>query len=142
MTHQMPLLHSGTQRTTKIFHLMCHPSNAVLVWHQMQNSFGSLWLWLCLGRPLFKARNSLERFSFSEVENATTCCRAPRWFNPEFPRKMPNKYPPAKENTPRAKILDSQKMLPKYSENTEKVLSKYKKIRFGHFLGYLRRFFL
>ena len=50
MTHQMPLLHSGTQRNHKDF---SHdvPSNAVLVWHQMQFLFWKLWLWLCLGRP-------------------------------------------------------------------------------------------
>ena len=36
MTHQMPLLHSGTQRNHKDFSSDV-PSNAVLVWHQMQN---------------------------------------------------------------------------------------------------------
>ena len=46
----MPLLHSGTQRNHKDFSSDV-PSNAVLVWHQMQNFFGKLWLWLCLGRP-------------------------------------------------------------------------------------------
>ena len=35
MTHQMPLLHSGTQRNYKDFSSDV-PSNAVLVWHQMQ----------------------------------------------------------------------------------------------------------
>ena len=44
----MPLLHSGTQRNHKDFSSDV-PSNAVLVWHQMQNFFGRLWLWLCLG---------------------------------------------------------------------------------------------
>ena len=46
MTHQMRLLHSGTQRNHKDFSSDM-PSNAVLVWHQMQNFFGRLWLWLC-----------------------------------------------------------------------------------------------
>ena len=50
MTHQMSLLHSGTQRNHKDFSSDV-PSTAVLVWHQMQNFFGKLWLWLCLGRP-------------------------------------------------------------------------------------------
>ena len=44
MTHQMPLLHSGTQRNHKDFSSDV-PSNAILVWHQMQNFFGKLWLW-------------------------------------------------------------------------------------------------
>ena len=50
MTHQMPLLHSGTQRNHKDFSSDVS-SNAILVWHQMQNFFGRLWSWLCLGRP-------------------------------------------------------------------------------------------
>ena len=41
MTHQMPLLHSGTQRNHKDFS-SDGPSTAVLVWHQMQNFFGRL----------------------------------------------------------------------------------------------------
>ena len=48
MTHQMPLLHSGTQRNHKDFSSDV-PSNAVLVWHQMQNFLGKLWLWLPKG---------------------------------------------------------------------------------------------
>ena len=51
MTHQTPLLHNGTQRNHKDVSSDV-PSNAVLVWHQMQNFFEKLWLWLCLGRPL------------------------------------------------------------------------------------------
>ena len=39
MTHQMPLLHSGTQRNHKDSSSDV-PSNAVLVWHQMHNFFG------------------------------------------------------------------------------------------------------
>ena len=50
MTRQMPLLHSGTQRNHKDFSSDV-PSNAVLVWHRMENVFGRLWLWLCVGRP-------------------------------------------------------------------------------------------
>ena len=47
MTHQMPLLHNGTQRNHNNFSSDV-PSNAVLVWHQMQNFFGKLWMWLCI----------------------------------------------------------------------------------------------
>ena len=46
MTHQMPLLHNGTQRNRKDFSSDV-PLTAVLVWHQMQNFFGRL----CRGPP-------------------------------------------------------------------------------------------
>ena len=47
-------------------------------------------------------------------ENAPTCYRAPKWPDPEFPRKIP-------KNTPRPEILDSRNLHPKYPENTEKI---------------------
>ena len=52
------------------------------------------------------------------VENALTCYRAPRWPDPEFPRKIPKKYPPARnsglpEFTP--------KIPKKYRRNTPKI---------------------
>ena len=34
----------------------------------------------------------------SMVENAPTCYRAPRWPDPEFPRKIPKKYLPARNS--------------------------------------------
>ena len=51
MPHQMPLLHSGTQRKHKDF-ASDVPSNAVLM-HIRCIFFGGggIWLWLCLGRP-------------------------------------------------------------------------------------------
>ena len=45
------------------------------------------------------------------LKNAPTCYRAPRWPDPEFPRKIPKKYPPGRNSgTPR-----------KYPQNTEKI---------------------
>ena len=49
------------------------PSNAVLVWHQMQNFFGRLWLWLWLGRPWvmisgWNGRNTVSRVLFRKRE--------------------------------------------------------------------------
>ena len=55
-------------------------------------------------------------------ENAPTCYRAPRWPDPEFPRKIPKKYP-------RAEILEPQ-------ENTPKIPKKYQNAHFLIFLGY------
>ena len=44
------------------------------------------------------------------VKDALTCYRAPKWPNPEFPRKIPKKYPSGRNSgTPR-----------KYPKNTEK----------------------
>ena len=50
------------------------------------------------------------------IENALTCYRAPKWPDPEFPRKIPKKYPPARnsglpEFTP--------KIPKKYPQNTK-----------------------
>ena len=60
------------------------------------------------------ARTKVERrfFAalFSEVKNAPTCYRAPRWPDPEFPRKIPKKYPPGRNARPR-----------KYPQNIEKL---------------------
>ena len=52
------------------------------------------------------------------LENAPTCYRAPKWPDPEFPRKIPKKYPAARnsglpEFTP--------KMPRKYRKNTPKI---------------------
>ena len=33
-----------------------------------------------------------------KVENAPTCYRAPKWPDPDFPRKIPKKYPPARNS--------------------------------------------
>ena len=55
----------------------------------------------------------------SFIENAPTCYRAPKWPDPEFPRKIP-------KNTPRAEILEPQ-------ENTPKIPKKY--AFSGYFFG-------
>ena len=60
------------------------------------------------------------------VENAPTCYRAPKWPDPEFPRKIPKKYP-------RPEILDTQNLSQKYPENTEKIPPKYQKCAFLYF---------
>ena len=65
-----------------------------------------------------------------------TCCRAPKWSDPEFPRKIPKKYPTARnsglpEFTPR-----------KPQENTPKIPPKYQKCAFLVFLGYFGGIFL
>ena len=72
MTHQMPLLHSRTQRTHKDFSSDV-PPNAVLVWHQMQNFFGRLWLWLWLGRP-WVFSNSLH-FQLKMIKSCNCNCQ-------------------------------------------------------------------
>ena len=63
----------------------------------------------------------------SGVKNAPTCYRAPRWPNPEFPRKIPKKYPSGRNSgTPR-----------KYPKNTEKI----PKMRIFGILGVFFRYF-
>ena len=57
----MPLLHSGTQRNHKDFSSDV-PSNAVLVWHQMQNFFGRI----------FKAASTAETL-FRKITFKTIC---------------------------------------------------------------------
>ena len=57
----------------------------------------------------------------SGIKNAPTCYRAPRWPDPEFPRKIPKKYPSGRNSgTPT-----------KYPKNTEKI----PKIRIFGILG-------
>ena len=65
---------------------------------------------------------------FFGLENAPTCYRAPKWPDPEFPRKIPKKYP-------RPEILDSQNLAPKYPENTKKYPRNTKKCAFWLFFG-------
>ena len=61
------------------------------------------------------------------AKNAPTCYRAPRWPEPEFPRKIPEKYPPARNSgTPR-----------KHPKNTEKI----PKMRIFGNLGVFFRYF-
>ena len=77
------------------------------------------WLTLAFfGRPNFQ----------SSVESPPTCYRAPRWPDPEFPRKILKKYPPGRNSgTPI-----------KYQKNTK----KYQKSVFsGVFFGYFRGIF-
>ena len=58
----------------------------------------------------------------AKLKNAPTCHRAPRWPDPEFPRKIPKKYP-------RAEILEPQ-------ENTAKIPTKNtENTHFRYFLG-------
>ena len=68
--------------------------------------------------------------NMSSIKNAPTCYRAPRWPDPEFPRKIPKKYPPARNSgTPR-----------KYPKNTEKMpkmrILGYFGVFFSIFSGY------
>ena len=69
------------------------------------------------------------------VENAPTCCRAPKWPDPEFPRKIPKKYPPARNSG-----------LPEFTlkcpENTEKIPPKHQKCAFLVFFWYFWGIFL
>ena len=64
-------------------------------------------------------------------ENAPTCYRAPKWPDPEFPRKIPKKYPPGRNSgTPR-----------KYPQNAEKIpkmrIFGILGVFFGYFQGIL-----
>ena len=56
MTHQMLLLHSETQRNHRDFSSDV-PSNAVLVWHQMQN-----FLWNIMAVVVFGLRQTAWKF--------------------------------------------------------------------------------
>ena len=56
--------------------------------------------------------------SSSKIENAPTCYRAPKWPDPEFPRKMPKKYPPARNSG----LPEFTPKIPrKYRKNTPKM---------------------
>ena len=68
----------------------------------------------------------------SNVQNAPTCYRAPKWPNPEFPRKIPEKYPPARnsglpEFTP--------KIARKYRKNDPKIEKMGILVFWGYFFG-------
>ena len=66
---------------------------------------------------------------FSGVENAPACYRAPRWPDPEFPRKIPKKYPPARNSgLPEFTPKIPRKYRKKYPQNT-------KNDRFWYFFG-------
>ena len=59
------------------------------------------------------------------LKNAPTCYRAPRWPDPEFPRKIPKKYPPG------PKFWTPKKIPQRYQKNTKN----------AHFFGILGVFF-
>ena len=66
----------------------------------------------------------------SGVKNAPTCYRAPRWPDPEFPRKIPKKYPSGRSSgTPR-------KYPKKYRKNTKNAHFWYSAGYFLVFSGY------
>ena len=55
---------------------------------------------------------------YSVVENAPTCYRAPRWSDLEFPRKIPKKYPPARNSG----LPEFTPKIPRiYPKNTPKI---------------------
>ena len=70
------------------------------------------------------------------VENAPACYRAPRWPDPEFPRKIPKKYPPARNSGLPEFAL---KIARKYRKNTPKIpkmtVFSLFSVFLGHFLG-------
>ena len=69
--------------------------------------------------------------AYALLENASTSYRAPRWPDPEIPRKIPKKYPPDPQFwTPRI-------LTPKYPENTEKIPPNTKNAHFRYFFGIL-----
>ena len=66
----------------------------------------------------------------NSIENAPACYRDPRWPDPEFPRKIPKKYPPGlKFWTPGI-----------YPQNTPKIPKKYPKIQKMSVLVFFRYF--
>ena len=71
-----------------------------------------LWGSFSCGREGHKQspRNSWD--NHAKIENAPSCYRAPRRPDPEFPRKIPKKYPPARRS-------GLQNLPPKYPENNE-----------------------
>ena len=72
----------------------------------------------------------------TRFENAPTCYRAPKWPDPEFPRKMPKKIPPGpKFWTPRIYPQNTPKIPKKYPENTENAYFGIFSVFLGYFLG-------
>ena len=52
------------------------------------------------------------------IENGPTCYRAPKWPDPEFPRKIPKKYPPARNSG----LPEFTPKIPrKYRKNTHRI---------------------
>ena len=67
------------------------------------------------------------------LENGPTCYRAPKWPDPEFPRKMPKKYPPARHS-------GLPEFTPKIPRKYQKIPPEYQKcaflvLFFRYFLG-------
>ena len=68
----------------------------------------------------------LVSFEMSRVENAPTCYRAPRWPDPEFPRKIPKKIPPGPKCWTRRLYPKNTPKIPKrYPQNTRKGIFRY-----------------
>ena len=70
------------------------------------------------------------------VENGPTCYRAPKWPDPEFPREIPKKYPPARNSG----IPEFTPKIPrKYRKNTPGIpkmrIFGIFLVFFGYFLG-------
>ena len=83
---------SGTQRNHKEFSSDV-PSNAVLVRHQMQNLFGRLWLWLCLGRPWLRV---VDVCAFRSWMSEANCLFSQGFEGPDrsFGAGYPREWPP------------------------------------------------
>ena len=73
--------------------------------------------------------------STSVLESAPTCYRAPKRPDPDFPRKIPKKYPFGGE------ILDSRNLPENTPKNTKKYPQNTRNARFGYFFGILGVFF-
>ena len=71
--------------------------------------------------------------SSPKIENAPTCYRAPKWPDPEFPRKIPKKYPPARNS-------GLPKFTPKIPRKYRKNTPKYQILKCA-FLGIFSVFF-
>ena len=76
----------------------------------------------CLAGSELPTHTNNSPTSFSRVKDDPTCYRAPRWLDPEFPRKIPKKYPPTRNSDP--------KKIPR------KIPKKYQRYFFG-ISGYL-----
>ena len=67
-----------------------------------------------------------------QVDNAPTCYRAPKWPDPEFPRKIPKKYPPARNSG----LQEFTPKIPrKYRKNTPKIPKMHILVFFWYFWG-------
>ena len=74
--------------------------------------------------------------STSVLESAPTCYRAPKWPDPDFPRKIPKKYPFGGE------ILDSRNLPENTPKNTKKYPQNTRNARFGYFFSVFWGYFL